>query len=120
MSAFALLLAAAAPAAATLPDPLAAGWKGKPVCEPLLDNADVRALRCTFAPGIGHERHRHAPHWGYVLTDSTMRITNPAGTSVRTLRAGASWWSDGIDWHEVVNVGTTTGIYLIVEPKRKP
>ena len=115
----ALLLAAAA-AASPLPSPLEAGWQGRKVCELLFENAEVRAARCTFPPGVGHERHTHAPHWGYILEGSTMRITSESGTVVRELKAGSSWWSDGIAWHEAVNVGKTTGVYLIIEPKQPP
>lgn len=109
---------AAAPAnQQTLPDPLEAGWKGKPVCELLFENERMRSLKCTFAPGVGHERHYHRPHWGYILQGSTMRMTDKKGTVVRELKAGAHWWSDGIGWHEVVNIGATTGVYIINEPK---
>lgn len=100
-----------------LPDPLQAGWKGEKVCEPLFENEKVRAARCTFPPGVGHERHYHPSHFGYILQGSTMRTTNADGTVERTLQSGSTWWSDGIDWHEVVNVGSTTGIYIIIEPK---
>lgn len=100
-----------------LPGPLEAGWKGKPVCELLFENEQVRTLRCTFAPGEGHERHFHRPHWGYILQGSTMRMTDGKGTVVRELKPGASWWSDGLEWHEVANIGSTTGVYLIYEPK---
>ncbi|PKB25747.1 quercetin dioxygenase-like cupin family protein [Novosphingobium kunmingense] len=117
LAALLVLTGGAAAAEAPLPSPLEAGWQGKPVCEKLSENAAVRTLRCTFAPGTGHERHFHAPHWGYILTDATMRITNAQGTSVRQLKAGDWWWSDGFAWHEALNIGTTTGIYLIVEPK---
>ncbi len=109
-----LLLAAAAP----LPSAFDAGWKGQKVCELLYENAKVRAARCTFPPGIGHERHFHAAHWGYILQGATMRITTADGTVTRELKTGNNWWSDGIAWHEVVNVGTTTGVYLIIEPKQ--
>ena len=114
-----VLLVAAAPAtiAPRLPDPVQAGWRGQRVCAVLADNGRVRSARCTFAPGAGHERHFHAPHWGYVLAPSTMRITTASGTLVRELKAGDTWWSDGVAWHEVLNVGAITGVYLIVEPK---
>jgi beta-alanine degradation protein BauB len=112
-----LLLTGAAPA--PLPNPLEAGWQGRKVCELQHENAQVRALRCTFPPGIGHERHFHAAHWGYVLAGSRMRITTAAGTIERDLAAGSNWWSDGVAWHEAVNIGDTTAVYLIVEPKSR-
>jgi quercetin dioxygenase-like cupin family protein len=100
-----------------LPTALDAGWKGQRVCELLFENAVVRTARCTFPPGVGHERHFHPAHWGYILQGATMRITTADGTVDRELKAGNNWWSDGIAWHEAVNIGTTTGVYLIVEPK---
>lgn len=100
-----------------LPDPLAAGWKGEKVCELLKENEKLRALRCTFAPGVGHERHFHAAHFGYVLEGSKMRITDKTGTREVELKAGDTWTSDGVEWHEAVNIGTTAGVYIIVEPK---
>ena len=111
--------ALAPPTAPPLPDPVQAGWHGHKVCEVLVDNAQVRTARCTFPPGEGHERHFHAAHWGYVLALSTMRITTASGTATRELRAGDTWWSNGVAWHEVLNVGSTTGVYLIVEPKAR-
>ncbi len=114
-----LCLGAAAPASSPAPLPTAvlAGWHGQRMCEPLFENAQMRAARCSFPPGTGHERHFHPPHWGYIVQGSTMRITSAAGTVVRELKAGDSWWSDGIAWHEAVNVGQTTGVYVIIEPK---
>jgi beta-alanine degradation protein BauB len=102
---------------APLPGPLEAGWHGNKVCELLHENAKLRTLRCAFPPGVGHERHFHPPHWGYILAGSTMRITSASGTAVRELKAGDSWWSDGLAWHEGLNIGKTTGVYIIVEPK---
>ena len=101
-----------------LPDPVKAGWHGHQVCEVLVDNPQVRTARCTFPPGEGHERHFHAAHWGYVLAPSTMRITTATGSVVRELEAGDNWWSDGAAWHVMLNVGNTTRVYLIAEPKR--
>ena len=112
--------AAPATSGQSLPSAFDAGWKGEKVCEPLFENERMRAARCTFPPGVGHERHYHPPHWGYIIAGSTMRIASESGTVERVLKAGTSWWSNGIDWHEPVNIGTTTGVYVIVEPKPTP
>ncbi len=113
-----LLLLACGPALATedlLPDPLTAGWKGEPVCELLHEDTRQRILRCTFPPGVGHEPHFHAAHFGYVLAGGKMRIHDEDGEREVDLPANYSWTSDGVTWHEVLNVGDTTSIYLIVE-----
>lgn len=101
----------------TIPDPLAAGWKGEKVCVVLEENALVRSFRCTFPPGVGHEIHYHAPHFGYVLSGGLMRITDETGTREVRTEDGQSWKSDGVSWHEAFNIGETTTIYIIVEPK---
>ena len=103
--------------AGTLPDPLAAGWEGEPVCELLQDTEELRALRCVFAPGVGHERHYHSAHFGYIIEGGLMRITDNDGTRNQETPAGASWVSDGVEWHEVVNIGESKTVYIIVEPK---
>lgn len=103
--------------AAALPDPLATGWEGEKVCELLQETDELRAMRCTFPPGIGHERHYHAPHVGYIVEGGTMRITDANGTREQETPAGASWASEGVDWHEALNIGETTTVYIIVEPK---
>lgn len=110
-------LLASAYAASPLPDPLAAGWQGSPVCEKLHEDASQRVLRCTFPPGVGHERHYHAPHFGYALAGGRMRITSADGIREVELETGSSYVSEGVDWHEVLNVGDTTVVYLIVEPR---
>lgn len=46
-----------------------------------------------------------------------MRIIGAKGTQDRILKSGANWWSDGTARHEAVTIGTTTGVYVIVEPK---
>jgi hypothetical protein len=100
-----------------LPDPLQAGWEGSPVCEKLLDDARQRILRCSFAPGVGHERHFHAPHFGYTIVGGRMQITDSDGIREIDVPTGSSFRSDGVDWHEVLNVGETTSVFLIVEAK---
>jgi len=98
-----------------LPDPLAAGWNGEQVCELLHEDAHQRILRCTFPPGVGHEKHFHKAHFGYILAGGKMRIIDDSGDRELDLLAGYSWTSDGVGWHEVLNVGETTSVYLIVE-----
>ncbi len=115
---FALLVGIGCTPAPPLPDPLEAGWKGQPVCEKLFENNYLRVLRCTFPPAGGHDRHFHAPHFGYVLSDGRMQITDADGTRTVDLPAGATWYSEGVEWHEVVSVGETTSQYLIVEEKQ--
>lgn len=100
----------------TLPDPLAAGWQGDSVCEKLHEDDVQRVLRCRFDPGIGHEKHFHARHFGYALSGGKMRIEDASGTRDVTLKTGSSYTSLGTEWHQVLNIGDTTVTYLIVEP----
>ncbi|MFQ5562169.1 MAG: cupin domain-containing protein [Parvularculaceae bacterium] len=100
-----------------LPNGVDAGWKGEKVCKVLFENEHVRAAKCTFAPGVGHERHYHPPHFGYVLQGGEMQITDENGTGKHISPTGRSRWSDGVKWHEALNVGDTTIVYLIIEPK---
>ena len=67
-------------AAADLPDALTAGWKGQKTCEKLFEDEKVRVARCTFQPGVGHERHFHLPHYLYVLGGGRVRVTDATGT----------------------------------------
>jgi hypothetical protein len=116
-----LLLGAGEPtgtACPDLPSALEAGWQGKPVCELLHVAADHRVLKCSFAPGVGHERHYHPPHWGYALSGGQMRITDASGTREAELATGSRFVSEGIGWHEVLNIGKTPVVYLIVEQIR--
>ena len=98
-----------------LPSALEAGWEGERVCTLQHQTETRRVLRCTFPPGVGHERHYHPPHYGYALSGGTMQLTSEDGTRTATLETGSDYSSDGTAWHEVVNVGETTVSYLIVE-----
>lgn len=103
---------------APLPMALCAGWEGERVCELLQEDAQIRVLRCTFPPGVGHETHYHPPHFGYVLEgNSTMRITTAEGVVDRPVRAGTSFSNDAEIQHAALNVGDETTRYLIVEKK---
>jgi quercetin dioxygenase-like cupin family protein len=72
--------------------------------------------RCVFAPGEGHEKHYHNPHFGYVLQGGTMRIRDDAGERELRIETGRSWSTDRLTVHEALNIGETTSSYLIVEP----
>jgi quercetin dioxygenase-like cupin family protein len=116
-----VLLSALATAQDSPPAPLRsaleAGWNGERVCERLHETATQRVLRCTFPPGVGHERHFHPAHFGYALSGGHMRITDAVGTRVTEVATGSYFSSPGVAWHEGVNVGETTVTYLIVEQR---
>ncbi len=99
------------------PGPVEAGWQGEKTCEVVQETDRLRAFICSFEPGQGHERHRHPAHFGYILEGGVMRIADEAGTREQETISGASWVSEGVAWHEAVNIGETTTRYLIVEPK---
>ncbi len=101
----------------SLPDPLAAGWKGEAVCEILLENEKVRTLKCSFPPGVGHEKHYHNAHFGYALSGSRFRITDQKGVREVDVPTGSHFYNEGIDWHEVLNIGDSLAVFLIIEPK---
>lgn len=101
----------------SLPGPLHAGWKGNDVCQLLKENDKFRTLKCTFPPGGGHDKHFHAPHFGYALSGSTFRIEDKNGFREIQLKSGSHFSSDGVDWHKVINIGDSTSVYLIFEPK---
>lgn len=100
-----------------LPDPLKAGWNGQAVCELVEDNSRVRVLKCTFPPGVGHERHYHNPHFGYTLSGSTFRMEDAEGIREVEVPTGTHFYSEGTQWHQVLNIGDSTAVFLIVEPK---
>lgn len=100
-----------------LPDPLKAGWDNESVCEIVEDNSKIRVLKCTFAPGVGHERHYHVAHFGYTIKGSKFRIKDTTGTKEINVPTGTEFYNDGIEWHEVLNIGDSTAVFLIVEPK---
>ena len=101
----------------SLPDPLQAGWNNKAVCELLEDNKNIRVLRCTFEPGVGHEKHYHKRHFGYALAGSKFRIKDTTGTREVSFPTNGHFYSEGTAWHEVLNIGDSTAVFLIIEPK---
>ncbi len=100
-----------------LPDPLEAGWKNASVCELVEENKDVRVLKCTFAPGVGHDRHYHRPHFGYTLAGSRFKLKDENGVREVDVPSGSHFYNEGVVWHEVLNIGDSTAVFLIIEPK---
>lgn len=100
-----------------LPDPLEAGWNGQAVCEVLEENKELRVLKCTFPPNVGHEKHYHNPHFGYTLAGGKFRITDTTGTREVDVPTGYNFRNDSITQHEVLNIGKTTAVFLIMEYK---
>lgn len=100
-----------------LPDPLEAGWKNNKVCEVLVENKKVRTLKCVFPPGVGHEKHFHTAHFGYTVRGSRFKITDKTGTREINVTTGSNFYNEKIEWHNVLNTGDSTAIFLIVEPK---
>ncbi len=117
ISVLGLLLVMGCGSQSHLPDPLKAGWKGQSVCIEVLNNKEVRILKCTFAPGIGHEKHFHAKHFGYTLAGSKFRIEDTTGIREVDVPTGTHFYSEGVDWHQVLNIGDSIAQFLIVEPK---
>ena len=103
--------------AESLKGPLEAGWKGKDVCEMLSEDEQQQILRCTFPPGVGHEKHKHNSNFGYAISGGRMQIEDNKGTRIVNLETNSYFNSSGTDWHKVLNVGDTTVVYLIIESK---
>jgi quercetin dioxygenase-like cupin family protein len=100
-----------------LPDLVQAGWNNEAVCEVLEENEKRRVLKCTFPPGVGHEKHFHAPHFGYTLKGSKFRIKDDKGTREVQVLSGSSFSKEEVTSHEVLNIGDSTAVFLIFEAK---
>ena len=102
---------------AELPDAVTAGWKGTPTCEKIFEDDKVRVARCTFPPGVGHERHFHPPHYLYVLSGGKLSVTDSRGTREAETVTGRFVNNPRIEWHEILNIGDTILQYLVIEAK---
>lgn len=114
---FILILLVSCKSTQNLPDPLEAGWEGEKVCEVLSETKKQRILKCTFPPNVGHEKHYHKPHFGYTIAGSTFQIKDDKGARNVPVATGVNWFKKEISEHEVLNVGDSTAVFLIVEPK---
>lgn len=84
----------------------------------ILENADVRVIENTLAPGEKDATHTHASGWYYVKTPGTMKIVFADG-KVATWEAkeGEGGWLQIKAPHTAENVGKTTLVYVLVEVK---
>jgi quercetin dioxygenase-like cupin family protein len=110
-----LLLACAAPAAAQ--DAAKVDSKHYKV---ELENAQVRVLRATYAPGEKSVMHAHPAAVVVFLTDGKVRFTMADGkTQDMTVKAGTTQWTAATK-HLPENVGDKPFEVIIVEMKGKP
>jgi len=87
-------------------------------CKVLLENDQVRVVRCVEKPGEKLEMHSHPANIVYALTSSKAKFTLPDGkTEERELKAGQAVWSDAVT-HSSQNVGTTESRALVIELKK--
>lgn|SRR5690606_21487793 len=100
-----------------LPHAFEAGWQGEKTCELLYETPEVRVAKCIFPPGVGHEKHYHNPHFGYVLQGGTMLITDASGEQRVMVETGSGFSTTERTVHQGLNVGDTTTAYIMVEPR---
>jgi quercetin dioxygenase-like cupin family protein len=97
-------------------DPLTVGPN---IYHKIFENARVRMMEVTFAPGDSIAMHGHPDHAVYVVTGGTLRVTNSDGkTMTAELKAGNPIWFDAVI-HAAKNIGTTSLKLLVVELKEK-
>ncbi len=120
IAALALLVVPFPAIADDVPDGLLVEWKGEELCQKLVEDAQVRVVRCTLPPGTAHVCHSHPASRAYVLSGGKAEVQDERGT--RRLDLGTGTFADRppLAWHEVANVGETTLQFLVVEKKYQP
>ena len=84
----------------------------------VLENDRVRVFDVRFKPGQKAEMHSHPDHLVYVITDYTLNLMLPDGSSqVVPLKSGQAIWM-GAGPHAAENIGNTDGHALVVEIKK--
>ncbi len=81
------------------------------------ENDRVRVIRIKYGPGEKSVMHTHGPHVAIFLTDNTVRMTLPDGTSSEvTGEAGATLWGD-VEEHLPENLSDKPFELVLVELK---
>ena len=109
-----MLLAPLAASGENVPDAFSVEWQGKPPCEKLYEDAQIRIGRCTFPPWSVHLCHSHPGAWDYVLSGEKVQTRDEPGTRKGDATAGDYRDRAPIPWHEATNIGDTTFTFLIV------
>ncbi len=82
-----------------------------------MENDRVRVFDVRFKPGQKAEMHGHPDHVVYVLSDYTLNLMLPDGSSQEVpLKAGQTIFMNAGP-HAAVNVGKTEGHALVIELK---
>ena len=81
------------------------------------ENDRVRVIRIKYGPGEKSVMHTHGPHVAVFLTDNTVLMTLPDGTSSEvTGEAGATLWADAVE-HLPENLSDKPFELVLVELK---
>ncbi len=81
------------------------------------ENNRIRAIRIKYGPGEKSVMHTHGPHMAIFLTDNTVRMTLPDGTSSEvTGEAGATLWANANE-HLPENLSDKPFELILVELK---
>jgi beta-alanine degradation protein BauB len=84
----------------------------------LVDNAHVRVVENTLAPGEKDPLHTHPAGWYYITRPGTMKVVFADGrTETWAPKAGESGWSPAEGAHTSENVGRAPMSYVLVEIK---
>ena len=86
----------------------------------IMENERVRVFDIQFKPGQKAEMHGHPDHVVYALSDYTLNLMLPDGSSQEVpLKAGQTIFM-GAGPHAAVNIGKTQGHALVIELKEEP
>ncbi|MGP0001688.1 MAG: cupin domain-containing protein [Acetobacteraceae bacterium] len=119
-AAIGLLISTLAAMSEDVPDALSVEWQGQHPCEKLYEDAEIRAMRCTLAPGAAHVRHSHPGNLVYTIGGGKAKVQDDKGTREGQPKTGGFINNPPIPWHEVTNIGDTTLSFLVIEKKYEP
>jgi quercetin dioxygenase-like cupin family protein len=120
LAALGLLISASAAISEDVPDALSVEWQGQHPCEKLYEDAEIRAMRCTLAPGAIHVRHSHPGYLAYTISGGKAEVRDDKGTRQGQPKTGGFSNTPPTPWHEVINIGDTTLSFLVIEKKYEP